>query len=164
MTTGPAPTGSNPGQRRAHEEIAAAQQRLAQRFKAWRESAGLSHEELGLRTGYSRTGIRNAERCTSRARELFEAADTATGAGGALLAERDQTVAAISAIRKEAARRARSALAQQAGSPLRLSTAEPGAVAVLDLHCPGCDTHWAATLGIHVALTTPLTDARSEPE
>lgn len=156
MTPGtpPAP-GSIPAPQHWQDEITAAKQRLAEQFRAWRNRAGLSQVELAARTGYKRAAVQNAERGTSRSRPLFSATDKATGAGGALLAERDRAHAAIGAARQEATRQARAALAQQTGSPPSLSAAEPDTLAFLTLRCPSCDTPLPATLGIHVALALP---------
>lgn len=148
-----------PEQARGQDEIAAAKQRLAQQFRAWRIRAGLTQEELALRTGYKRAAIHNAERGTSRSRPLFGAADKVTGAGGALLAERDQTDAAIKAARQEAARRVRAALARQTGPPPDMGNAAPGTVALVILRCPNCRTSLSASLDIQMTLTTGPADA-----
>jgi transcriptional regulator with XRE-family HTH domain len=153
------PSSGNPEQTRLQDEIAAAKRQLAQRFRAWRIRAGLTQDGLAGRTGYKRAAIHNAERGTSRSRPLFEAADKATGARGALLAERDRIDAAIKAARQEAARRARAALARQTGPSLDMSDAALGTVALVNLRCPHCNTSLSATLGIHVTLTTPITGA-----
>lgn len=160
----PQPGPSTPEQVWGQDEIAAAKRRLGEMFKAWRLRAGLTQPELAARTGYKRAGIQNAERGTSRARALFSAADKATGAAGALLAERDQADAFIISVQQEAARRARAALAQQAGASAGTSAPEPDALAFLTLRCPSCATPLPATLGIHVALTLPSGEARSPEE
>lgn len=153
--------GQTPGRpATGQDEITLARRRLGRRLRAWRLSAGLSQQELGLRCGhFSRSAVHNAERGTSGSRSLFEAADTATKAEGALLADYDQTAALISAIRQQAARQARAALAQATRSPPGMNTAGPDAVAVLILRCPRCGTSLPATVSIHLAPTTPAVDA-----
>lgn len=156
----PAPQpGSQPEQGRGQDEIAVFKRRLAELFRARRIRAGLTQEELALRTGYKRAAIHNAERGTSRSRPLFGAADEATGAGGALLAERDQADAAIKAARQEAAQRVRAALARRTGPLPDMSNAVPGTVALVILRCPNCSTSLSASLNIQMTLTTGAADA-----
>jgi transcriptional regulator with XRE-family HTH domain len=124
---------TTPAQATAHEQITTAKRRLGERFRAWRMRAGLTQAELAARTGCKRAAIRNAEGGTSRSRPLFTAADHATGAGGALLAERDHTDTAIAAIRQQAIRQARTAQARAivATSPSPPATTQPAT-------CPHC--------------------------
>jgi transcriptional regulator with XRE-family HTH domain len=130
------------------EDITAARKTLGAQLRAWREHAGLTQADLARRTGYHRTSIGAAERGEPRAAALFQAADRATGAGGALATAYAQTAADIAAIRTRAARAAR----EQAAGIAAPGGLDDAAVGVLDRRCPACDIPLDVTCYILVTL------------
>jgi transcriptional regulator with XRE-family HTH domain len=139
------------------EEIATARRQRGERLAAWRARAGLTQQEVGQRTDYSRSAVHNAERGSWGSRTFYTRADRALNAGGRLLADYDQTAIVIRAAQHEAARRARAALAQKADTPLAADVPEPDAVAFQDISCPNCHMPLTVTMGVHAVLVGSTT-------
>lgn len=77
-------------------EIVALRRALGAELARYREASPLDQTQLGLRTNYSRTSISHIEHGRQFPdRRFWEAADSALGAGGALLARHDVVVEQI---------------------------------------------------------------------
>lgn len=139
------------------ERIAAARQDLGRGLAAWRKRAGLSQAELARRAGYSRSAIADAETGGSRSADFWAAVDREVGAEGRLIARHAQMGAAVTAVRRRAARQAWKERRQLAHPGLADAVPQDGTVAVTDSACPHCGEPLALATHVTTTLVGKLT-------
>jgi hypothetical protein len=121
----------------ARDELAAARLDLGQQLAAWRVQAKMSQTALARRIGWSRSAVTGAEAGDPRGGAFWAAADSATGARGALVAQHAQIEARRLAVRQRAAQQAL-AVREPAAACAASAGPEDGEVAVVRSACASC--------------------------